>query len=335
MMDYRYLGTTGIQVSTLCLGTENFGSRTSEPDAFQIIDHALENGINIIDTANFYGTEQPDDYSERRGQSEVILGKALKRNRLRDQVFISTKVRGPMWPGPNGEGASRWHILRAVEDSLRRLQTDYIDLYQIHWPDPHVPIEETLRALDDLIRSGKVRYIGSNNFHAWQILEALWASEKYSLNRFVSEQTFYSIVGRKNERELLPMARKYQLGILVWSPLFGGFLTGKYRRGQPMPEGSRLSDESSERSWPRSYLGEKAYDLIEKLDEIRAKKDCTMAQFSIAWVLAQPGITSTLIGPRTLQHLEEYLGAIEVQITEEDRKAIDALVSPTWTVLEQ
>jgi aryl-alcohol dehydrogenase-like predicted oxidoreductase len=334
MMDYRYLGTTGIQVSKLCLGTENFGPRTSEADSFEIIDCALENGINIIDTANFYGTEQPDDYSERRGQSEVILGKALKRNQLRDKVFISTKVRGPMWPGPNGEGASRWHILRAVEDSLRRLQTDYIDLYQIHWPDPNVPIEETLRALDDLIHSGKVRYIGSNNFHAWQLVEAFWASEKYCLNRFVSEQTFYSIVGRKNERELLPMARKYQLGIMVWSPLFGGFLTGKYRRGQTMPQGSRLSDERSERSWPRSYLGDKAYDLIEKLDKLAARKGCTMAQFSIAWVLAQPGITSVLIGPRTLQHLKEYIGAIDVQITDEDRRTIDALVPPTWTILE-
>lgn len=334
-MQYRFLGTTGIQVSALSLGTENFGPRTSETDACQIVDFAIEKGVNLIDTANFYGTEQPDDYSERRGQSEIILGKALKRNGMRDKVFISTKVRGPMWQGPNGEGASRWHILRAVEDSLCRLQTDYIDLYQVHWPDLNVPIEETLRALDDLIRSGKVRYIGSSSFSAWQIIEALWASEKYSLNRFVSEQTFYSMVGRKNERELLPMARKYKLGILVWSPLFAGFLTGKYRRGQPMPEGSRLGDETSERSWPRSYIGERAYDLIEKLDEVAARKGCTMAQFAMAWVLAQPGITSAIMGPRTMQHLKEYLDSLNVEITEEDRNLVDTFVPPMWTVLER
>jgi aryl-alcohol dehydrogenase-like predicted oxidoreductase len=333
-MNYRLLGRTGVQVSPLCLGTENFGPRTSEQDAYEIVDGAIEQGINIMDTANFYGTEDPKDYSERRGHSEVILGKALKRNGKRGQIILATKVRGPMWQGPNGESTSRLHILRAVEDSLRRLQTDYIDLYQVHWPDDNVPIDETLRALDDLVRSGKVRYIGTSNFNAWQIVEAINVSDNLRLNRFVSEQALYNMVLRRNERELFPMALKYNIGILVWSPLFAGFLTGKYRRGQPMPQGSRLADDASERNWPRNHIGDRAYDFIEQLDEIVASKGCTMAQFAIAWVLSQPAVTCAIMGPRTMEHLKEYLGALDVEVTEEDKQRVDVLVKRRSTVLE-
>lgn len=325
-MQYRTLGRTGLRVSALALGSENFGPRTTPADAHALIDHALAQGVNLIDSANFYGTEQPDDYSERRGRSEAIVGEWLKQSGKRQQVLLSTKVRGPIWPGPNGEGASRWHILRACDESLRRLQTDYIDLYQIHWPDPAVPIDETLRALDELVRAGKVRYIGTSNFAAWQIMEGLWFAQQLGLNRFVSEQGLYNLVHRLPEEELFPMIQKHGIGFLVWSPLFAGFLTGRFRQGQPLPTGARLADAASERSWPRRRLNARAYALIDALDPIVAQKGCSIAQFAVAWLLAQPAVTSVIMGPRTIQHLEAYLGALEVEIADDDRARVDALV---------
>jgi aryl-alcohol dehydrogenase-like predicted oxidoreductase len=333
-MQYRSLGRTGVQVSVLGLGTENFGPRTPEADACALVDAALDRGVNLMDTANFYGTEDPDDYSERRGQSEVILGRALKRNGRRHDVIVATKGRGPMWRGPNGESASRLHLLRAAEDSLRRLQTDYLDLYQVHWPDAQVPIDETLRALDDLVRSGKVRYLGTSSFHAWQIMEGLWASDRLGLNRFVSEQALYNLTQRLAERELLPMLARHGLGLLVWSPLFAGVLTGKYQRGQPLPAGSRLADDLSERNWPRRYLGDRVHDLLDGLKPLAAEKGCSLAQFAIAWLLAQPAVTSALMGPRTREQMDEYLGALAVTLTDEDLKRVDALVKPRTSVLQ-
>jgi len=327
------LGRTGVQVSVLGLGTENFGPRTMEADAFDIVDAALAQGVNLIDSANFYGTEDPADYSARRGQSEEILGRALKRQGKRQQVVLATKGRGPMWPGPNGESVSRLHLMRAAEDSLRRLQTDWIDLYQVHWPDEVVPIDETLRALDDLVRSGKVRYIGTSNFAAWQIVEGLWTSDRLGLNRFVSEQMLYNVVQRRNERDLFPLAPRHGVGLLVWSPLFAGFLTGKYRRGQPLPAGSRLADDASERNWPRRYLGESAYDCLEGLEAIAAGKGCTVSQFAMAWVLSQPPVTSALMGPRTLAQLDDYLGTLKVEITDDDQRRVNELVKPRGTAL--
>ena len=334
-MKYRYLGRTGVKVSILGLGTENFGPRTSEADAFDIIDHALAVGVNLIDTANFYGTEDPNDYSSRRGQSERIVGNALKRNGKRHEVFLATKVRGPMWLGPNGESASRLHIVRAVEESLQRLQTDRIDLYQIHWPDDTVHIDETLRALDDLVHAGKILYIGTSNFDAWQIVEGIWTSEHLKLHRFVSEQALYNLAFRQSERELFPMALKYNLGVLVWSPLFAGILTGKYRKSQPLPSGSRLADDESERNWPRRKLGDGTDTFLDLLEKHVAAKGCTMAQFAMAWVLSQAAVTSALMGPRTMDQLNEYLGALDVEITEDDITQINLWVGKGGSVVER
>jgi 1-deoxyxylulose-5-phosphate synthase len=334
-MKYRTLGRTGVTVSVLGLGTENFGPRTPEAEAFEIVDRAIAEGVNLIDTANFYGTEDPSDYSDKRGQSERIVGKAVQRNKKRQDVILATKVRGPMWVGPNGESASRYHIIRAVEESLRRLQTDHIDLYQIHWPDNTVAIDETLRALDDLVRAGKILYIGTSNFDAWQIVEAIRESERLGLNRFASEQALYNLAFRQSERELFPMAIKYNLGVLVWSPLFAGILTGKYRNNKEMPSGTRLADDASERNWPRKTLGERAYIFLNQLDEYIANKGCTMAQFAMAWVLSQSAVTSALMGPRTMDQMSEYLGALDVDITEDDIRQMNMWVGKGGMVVDR
>ena len=230
--DYRLFGRTGVKVSPLTLGCMMFGRRTELDDSIRIIDRALDAGINLLDTANGYA----------RGRSEEFTGEALKRNGKRGKIFLATKVHFPMSDeDPNQQGVSRRHIIEQAEASLRRLQTDYIDLYQIHRPHPEVAIDETLRALDDLVRSGKVRYVGSTTFAGWQVVEALWASEKLHLNRFVSEQPPYNLLDRRIERELLPVAKTFGLAIIPWSPIGGGLLTGKYQRGQPIPDDARYS----------------------------------------------------------------------------------------------
>src|SRR5438105_4270000 len=234
-MEYRQLGRTGVQVSSLCLGCMMFGRRTSPEDSESIIDRALDDGINFLDTANVYS----------RGRSEEITGAALKKSGQRQRVVLATKVHGQMADDdPNAAGNSRRHIVAECEASLRRLQTDYIDLYQLHRPEPKTPIDETLRALDDLIRAGKVRYIGTSTFGAWQVVEALWVSKELVLNRFVSEQPPYNILDRRIERELVPMAQTFGLGLVPWSPVAGGLLTGKYRRGSATPEDSRYAVEN-------------------------------------------------------------------------------------------
>ena len=224
------LGRTGVRVSPLCLGCMNFGGRTNEADSIRIIDHAIDAGINFIDTANVYGHE-PGDYHTGRGRSEMIVGKALQDSSKRASVVLATKVHYSMSDDPNMRGNSRRHIIEQCEASLRRLNLDYIDLYQLHAADPNVPIDETLRALDDLVRSGKVRYIGASGFPAWKLTESLWAAKEHGLNRFISEQPPYNILDRRVERELLPMARTYGIAVIPWSPLAGGFLTGRYQRG--------------------------------------------------------------------------------------------------------
>src|ERR1700736_583367 len=235
-MDYRAFGRTGVRVSPLCLGCMMFGRRTEAEESYAIIDRALDAGLNFVDTANVYA----------RGQSEEITGHALHRDNRRQRVVLATKVHGAMADDdPNAAGNSRRHIIAECEASLRRLQTDYIDLYQLHRPEPTTPIDETLRALDDLIRAGKVRYIGTSTFGAWQVVEALWASKELGLNRFVSEQPPYNILDRRIERELVPMAQTFGIGLVPWSPIAGGLLSGKYRRGQPIPEDSRFADQAN------------------------------------------------------------------------------------------
>lgn len=316
-IEVRPLGRTGIQVSTLCLGCMMFGGRTTPADSADIIDRALDAGINFIDTANVYNA----------GKSEEATGDALKRNGKRQQVVLATKVHGRMGEGPNDMGNSRRHIIAQCEESLRRLKTDYIDLYQIHRPDPHIPIDETLRALDDLVRSGKVRYLGSSTYGAWQLVESLWVSKELGLNRFVCEQPPYNLLDRRIERELIPMAQTYGFGLIPWSPIAGGLLSGKYRRGEAPPEDSRYAGVARNPVYQRRWV-DGVFDIIEALEPIAQEKGCTLAQLAVAWVAQQPGITSAIIGPRTMEQLEDNLGAADVVLTDEDRKRIDEVLPP-------
>jgi aryl-alcohol dehydrogenase-like predicted oxidoreductase len=303
----------------------NFGGRAEEATASAIIDRALDAGINVLDTADVYGHE-PLNFELGRGRSEEIVGRALKRGGRRARVVLATKAHFPMSADRNDQGNSRRHLIQACEESLRRLGTDNIDLYQLHHPDNGVPIDETLRALDDLVRAGKVRYLGTSAFAAWQIVEALWASKELGLNRFVYEQPPYHLLDRRPERELIPMAQTYGLAVLPWSPTAGGFLTGKYRRAEGLPAGSRFADFW--RSGHEQQFGEAAFQVLDVVEALSREKGCTPGQLSLAWCLRQPGITSPLIGPRTLEQLEDALGALEVSITAEDRQRLDSVARP-------
>lgn len=314
-MNYRNFGRTGVRVSPLCLGTMLFGDKTEEEDAFRIVDRAMEAGINFIDTANVYG----------RGVSEEVLGRALKRNGKRARVFLATKVHGRMDDDdPNAAGNSRRHIIEQCEASLRRLQTDHIDLYQLHRPQSDIPIDETLRAMDDLIRSGKVRYIGTSTYAAWQVVESIYIAKELGLNRFVSEQPPYHILDRRIERELIPVAQTYGLAILPWSPLAGGMLTGKYTRSS-RPAGSRFEGETD---WTRRHFTDAAFDVVDRMREMADEKGCTISQIALAWCMHQPGVTSPIIGPRTMEQLEDNLGALDIDISDDDRNIFDAISEP-------
>ena len=319
-MQYRSLGRTGVEVSALCLGCMNFGGRTNETDSLAIIEKALDAGINFIDTANVYG-HNPQNFSEGRGRSEQIVGKALQGKR--DDVVLATKAYFHMADKPNSWGSSRRHIIQQCEASLKRLKTDYIDLYQLHHPHNSIPIDETLRALDDLIRSGKVRYIGTSSFAAWQIVESLWASKEYHLNRFICEQPAYNLLDRRLERELLPMAQTYGIAVIPWSPTAGGFLTGKYKRGEDVPENSRFGAFWT--SATDSHMTDAAFKVLEVVEALAEEKDCTPYQLSLVWVLHQKGITSPIIGPRTMGHLEGSLAALDVTFTDDDFARLDTV----------
>lgn len=311
-MEYRNFGRTGTKVSVLCLGCLMFGGKTNEADSMDIIDHAIDSGLNFFDTANMYN----------RGRSEETVGKALKRNGKRSRIVLATKVHFRMDDeDPNAQGNSRRHIIEQCESSLRRLQIDYIDLYQIHRPSSEAPIDETLRALDDLVRSGKVRYIGSSTFAAWQVVEALWVSKELGLNRFVSEQPPYHFLDRRIERELVPMAQTYGLALIPWSPLASGFLSGKYRRGEGLPEGARLREGDR-------HFTEAAFKVLDVAEEIAKEKGCTSSQLALAWCTQQPGITSPIIGPRTMEQLEDNIGSVNLKVTDEDRARLNAVAPP-------
>ncbi|SVB75745.1 uncharacterized protein METZ01_LOCUS228599, partial [marine metagenome] len=314
-VEYRNLGRTGTKVSMLCLGCLMFGGKTKESDSMDIIDRAIDAGINFLDTANMYV----------RGVSEEMVGKALQRNGKRMHIVLATKVHFRMDDDdPNAQGNSRRHIIEQCEASLKRLQTDYIDLYQIHRPSAEVPIDETLRALDDLIQAGKVRYIGSSTFAAWQIMESLWVSKELGLNRFICEQPPYHLLDRRIERELVPMAQTYGLALIPWSPMAGGFLTGKYQRNQEHPSDARYTDTNQK----SDLFSDAAYDLLETVIAIANEKGCTPSQLALAWCAQQPGITSPIVGIRTMEQLEQNLGAIEVKITDQDRIRIDETSFP-------
>lgn len=313
-MEYRYLGRTGVKVSPLCLGTMNFPEPSGEAESIEIINRALDGGINFLDTANVYNG----------GESEKIVGRALKENGRRDEVVLATKVHGTMGEGPNQSGVSRYHIIQACEDSLRRLQTDRIDLYQLHRPGLSVPQDETLRAFDDLIKAGKVRYIGCSTHPAWMVMEALAISEKYGIARYVSEQPPYNLLDRRIENELVPLAQKYGLGLLPWSPLAGGILAGRYKVGESYPDGSRaVSGE-----WFARRVNDKGIQVAAKVAEMAAERSLTVAQMALLWVKDQPGVTAPIIGPRTLGHLGDALGILEKNLDQADIPLFDELVHP-------
>lgn len=317
MKEFRNLGRTGIKVSNLCLGCMNFGGKTDADHAARVVDRFLDEGLNFIDTANVY----------HRGVSEDYLGRALSANGKRDRVVLATKVHAPMADDdPNMMGNTRRHIVQQCEASLKRLQTDWIDLYQIHRPQSSIPIDETLRALDDLIRSGKVRYIGTSTFAGWQIVESLWVSKELGLNRFVCEQPPYNLMDRRIEREVIPAARTFGIALIPWSPLAGGFLTGKYKRGEAPPEGARLQDTDSGRG--KRLFSDAGFDVLETAETLASQKGCTVSQLALAWCAAQPGVTSPIIGPRNVEQLDDNLGALDVEITEADNEAIDRVSLP-------
>ncbi|MFW5871281.1 MAG: aldo/keto reductase [Verrucomicrobiota bacterium] len=315
-MDYRTLGRAGVKVSPLCLGAMNFGQPTEEKESLRIIDMALDAGINFIDTANVYN----------KGVSEQIVGKAIKNKR--DKVVLATKVHGPMGSGPNDRGNSRYHIIRQVEESLKRLQTDCIDLYQLHRPDPDTPMDEQLSALTSLVRQGKVLYIGTSTFPSCVLCESLWLSEKYNFERFICEQPPYSIFCRRIENDILPFCRKHDFAVIPWSPLAGGWLTGKYRKGRPLPESSR----GKRRGWDLESANAQArLKAIEKLMDVVQDghpPGATLSQFALAWLLYQPGITAPIIGPRTADHLADNLGALELTLSGEALQRVDDAVQP-------
>ena len=313
-MDYRNLGRNGVKVSPLCLGAMMFGTPTDETDSIRIIDRALEAGINFIDTANVYNA----------GESERIVGRAIRDKR--HQVILATKGRGPMGEGPNDQGAGRAHILRSVDESLSRMGTDYIDLYYIHTPDYDAPAEETLGALDDCVRTGKIRYIACSNYYAWQVCEALWVSREKRYASFAAVQPLYNIVNRDAELELFPLCRKYGIGVVSYSPLARGVLSGKYAPGQPPPSGSRA--DRGDRRIQQTELRDESFTVAQSLQPLADAHGVPLTQFALAWALANPVLTSVIVGPRTLEQLEDNLGALDVQITAEDEAAVDALVPP-------
>lgn len=322
-MEYRYLGRTGVKVSPLCLGCMMFGRKTPRNEAIEIIEHALEAGINFLDTANVYG----------RGASEEIVGEALQRTGQRDRIVLASKVHGTMADDdPNAGTNTRRHIIAECENSLRRLRTDHIDLYQIHRPDPHIPIDETLRALDDLIRDGKVRYIGTSTFAAWQIVEALYVARELGLNRFICEQPPYHPLDRRAERELLPMTRTFGIAVIPWAPLAGGFFTEKYSDPDAIPPDARYQQTSKERRVQRIF-SDPAYAVHRVFAGIARAHDASMSQVALAWNMAQPGVTSPIVGVRTLDQLKDNLGALSCALAPEDVAQIDSVAPPKHCIV--
>jgi aryl-alcohol dehydrogenase-like predicted oxidoreductase len=317
-MELRPFGRTGVQVSPLCLGAMMFGAwgNPDHDESVRIIHRALDAGINFIDTADVYS----------RGESEEILAKALAGGR-RDDVFLATKVHGPMGDDPNRFGNSRRWIVREVEDSLRRLGTDHIDLYQIHRPEPDTDIEETLGALTDLVRAGKVRYLGSSTFPASRIVEAQWAARERNLERFVCEQPPYSILVRGIEGDVLPTARRHRMAVIPWSPLAGGWLSGRWRKDREPPESTRA------RRLPRRYDlslpgNQRKLEVADALARLAEEAGLSLIHMALAFVIRHPGVTSAIIGPRTMEQLESQLGAVDVQLDDALLDRIDELVPP-------
>lgn len=322
-MDTRRLGGSGLEVSELCLGAMTFGEADAgsfmhgvgadERTSDAIMDAALAAGINFIDTANVYGQD---------GLSERVVGRWMKERGVRDRIVLATKFRFRMWPGPNGAGASRAHVIRACEDSLRRLGTDRIELYQIHMQDLDVPEEELLRALDDLVRAGKVLYLGCSNYTAYRLMESLWASEKLHLERFVSLQAQYSLLVRDLEREHVPLCQAHGLGILPWSPLAGGFLSGKYERGMEAKEGSRFASPRWKQNLAQ-FGNDRGWATIDAVKAVAQELGSTPTAVALAWLLGKKVVSSVIFGARTLEQLNDNLKAAELELTSAQTKKLD------------
>lgn len=332
-MKYNLLGNTGLYVSELCLGTMTFGGRgmwtaigtLPQDQVNTLVKQSVDGGINFIDTANIYS----------EGLSEQMTGKAIRDLGLkRDDLVIATKVRGPMGKGPNEVGLSKKHILQQADESLARLQMDYIDLYQIHGFDKLTPLEETLEALDMLVKSGKVRYIGCSNLAAWQLMKALGISEQKQLSKFISLQAYYTIAGRDLERELVPLLRDQQVGLMVWSPLAGGILSGKYDRDMTTKEGRRVNFD-----FPPIHK-EKAFDIVDVMRKLATEKQVTVAQIALAWLLHQPAVSSVIIGANKPSQLEDNLASVSVTLTEAELRELDEVSKlapeyPGWMIERQ
>jgi aryl-alcohol dehydrogenase-like predicted oxidoreductase len=328
-MHYRRLGRTGLKVSELCLGTMQFGWTTDEANAVAVMDAFVAAGGNFIDTADIYTTWGPRGLAAA-GEAEEMIGRWMRARGNRDRIVLATKVRGQMWEGPDGEGLSRARVIRCCEESLRRLQIDHIDIYQCHWVDLDTPIGETLSALDDLVRAGKVRYIGASNYPAWRLMEALWGSDRHGWASFVSYQPQYSLMERAIfEVEAMPLCRHHGLGVIPYSPLAGGFLTGKYRRGVEV-ESMRASNVTE------SYANERGFAVIDALEKIGSAHGKTIPQTALAWLLSNPVVTAPIVGANTVTQLQESLGAVGYRLDASEMDGLNRLTDfprdwrPIW-----
>ena len=316
-MQYRRLGRSGLKVSEIALGAGNFGKRVDQQTSTRTVDYALDHGVNFIDTANWYGD----------GQSETFLGNALKGKR--DQVVLASKFGSGMGEGVNERGCSRYHIMDAVDQSLKRLQTDHIDLYQLHVPDPETPVEETVRTLDDLVRSGKVRYLGLTNHAAWQISDALWQAKALNLETFVTAQAKYNLLDRRIEEELVPCCQRHGLGVLPWGALAGGFLTGKYQRGKAPPEGSRMTNPPKINA---HTLEDDNFDRLAPLQAFAEEHGYPIGQLAVMWLLAKPWISSVLSGPMRPEQMDLYFAAAEARLSPSEVTVLDDSSAQTQDV---
>ncbi|MEA2559905.1 MAG: 1-deoxyxylulose-5-phosphate synthase [Acidobacteriota bacterium] len=318
-MDYINLGKTGLKVSRICLGCMSYGSPQwrdwvlSEEDGRPFIRRALDMGINFFDTADMYS----------RGMSEEVLGRALAEFTRREEVVVATKVFFPMSDGPNNRGLSRKHITESIDASLRRLRMDYVDLYQIHRWDPTTPIEETLSALNDLVRAGKVRYLGASSMFAWQFAKALYLADLHGWTRFSSMQNHYNLVYREEEREMLPLCRAEGIGVIPWSPLARGFLAGKRRRGEEDTRRGKVDSFAHD-----LYYQTEDFEVVERVVALAEKRGVKPAQIALAWLLHQPGLTAPIVGATRMEHLEDAVAALEIRLDEEERKELEMPYRP-------
>ena len=320
-MEYRLLGRTGVKIAPLCLGSDNFANPTPEAESIAMIERAMDAGINLIDTSNSYA----------KGESERIIGRALAASGRRDQVLVATKAHYPTGPGPNDCGNSRLHLMKACEESLKRLQVDCIDLFQLHRPSFELPIEETMCALTDLVRQGKVRYVGCSTTPAWKAMESIMVSELKGYVRFVSEQPPYNLLDRRIENEMVPFCQEYQLGIFPWSPLAMGILAGRYADADKTPEASRAALRGGIYA---DRVTARGIEVGSRFVQLAKDRGISPAQLAVLWVKDQPGITAPLIGPRTLEQLEHFLPVMEMQLDDQTRAACDALVPPGSAVAD-